>query len=144
MSHNIFPNSCSLWAKVKKKVESATPQMTTQHGSCALHDVCLRLQKHNQNTQFLTIFHCNDNCTNASQCYIVRTSPLLCNAERRFQKKKKSRTLRQQAVRNRQSPIVLNSFTFCYGCQTWSLSHDRKLDRGLLRKGFWGREYISM
>jgi len=36
----------------------------------------LRLQTHTHNTYYLLLFHYNNGCKNASQCYVVRTLPV--------------------------------------------------------------------
>ena len=48
-----------------------------QHGACSLHGGYLRLQTHTQNMYYLLLFHGNNGCTNASQCYVMRTFPVL-------------------------------------------------------------------
>jgi hypothetical protein len=47
-----------------------------QYGVCALHARYLNLQTHIQNMYHLLIFHCNNSCTNASQCYVICTLPV--------------------------------------------------------------------
>jgi len=42
-----------------------------QYGACALHAGYLRLQTHTQNMQHLLIFHCNNGCKHAPQCYVT-------------------------------------------------------------------------
>jgi len=37
----------------------------------------LRLQTHTQNMYYSLPFHCNNGCTNAPQCYVIRTLAVL-------------------------------------------------------------------
>jgi len=48
-----------------------------QYGACALHGEYLKLQIHTQNMQYLLLFHYNVGCTNAPECYVIRTLPVL-------------------------------------------------------------------
>jgi hypothetical protein len=48
-----------------------------QYGACALKAGYLRLQIHTQNMQYLLLFHCNNSCTKAPGCYVIRALPVL-------------------------------------------------------------------
>ena len=39
-----------------------------QYGACAFHARYLRLQTHSQNLEYSLLFHCNNGCTNTTQC----------------------------------------------------------------------------
>jgi hypothetical protein len=47
-----------------------------QHGACAFHAGYLRLQIE-QVVSYLLFFHCNNVCTNAPQCHVIRKLPVL-------------------------------------------------------------------
>jgi hypothetical protein len=49
-------------------------------GVCALLGVYLSLQLYTQNVLYLQLFHCKNGCTNAPQCYVIRTMPILLSA----------------------------------------------------------------
>jgi hypothetical protein len=53
------------------------------NGACAFHAGYLRLQIH-PGCVILIVFHCNNGCTNAPQCYVIRTLPVLLPLRRRF------------------------------------------------------------
>jgi hypothetical protein len=57
----------------KNTVERGRSQMTIWHMS--LHPGYLRLQTHNRNREYLLIFHCNNICKNAPQCFVQHTFP---------------------------------------------------------------------
>jgi len=61
----------------KNNVELDRPQMTIQHGACALHAVYLRLDSHTQNMQYLFDSQCSNGYANAPQRYVIRTLPVL-------------------------------------------------------------------
>ena len=46
-----------------------------------MHAGYLRLQTHIQNLQHLLLVYCNDGCTIALHCYVLRTLPLLLDNE---------------------------------------------------------------
>jgi hypothetical protein len=48
-----------------------------QYGACALHAGYLRLQTHTQSMLYVLLFHSKGGCTNAPQCYVVRTLAVL-------------------------------------------------------------------
>jgi len=48
-----------------------------QYGAWTFHGRYLRLQTQTQNLKYLLLFHCNKGCTNAPECYVTRTSPML-------------------------------------------------------------------
>jgi len=56
--------------------------MAIQQNACALHAGYLRLQTHAQSKLFDTysFSHSNNGYANASQCYVIRTLPLLLMA----------------------------------------------------------------
>ena len=56
----------------KNIVESGTPQVRILYWACALHVGSLRLQTHTRNMQYLLLFHFNNVCTDALQCYVTR------------------------------------------------------------------------
>jgi len=60
--------SCRLWDKVEKYFRV---------GRIHTHAGYLRLQAHTQNMQYLLLSHCKNGCTNASQCYVIGTLPVL-------------------------------------------------------------------
>jgi hypothetical protein len=62
---------------LKNVVELEKPLMTIWRSYAFYASYLLRLQTHVQNMQFLLIFHCNNGCTNASQCYVIRRLPVL-------------------------------------------------------------------
>jgi len=47
-----------------------------QYGAWALLAGYLRLQTHTQCMGDLLLFHCNNGCTKAPQCYVIRTLPV--------------------------------------------------------------------
>jgi hypothetical protein len=47
------------------------------YGACALHAGYVNLQTHTQDMYYLLLFHCKNVCTNAPQCYVIRTLPVL-------------------------------------------------------------------
>jgi hypothetical protein len=61
-----------MWERI---VEPGRPQI--EHGACALHAEYLRLQIHTQNMLCFLLFHCNNGCTKAPQCYVIRTLHVL-------------------------------------------------------------------
>jgi hypothetical protein len=58
----------------KNMVERGRSQMTIWRMRIACW--YLRVQIHTQNMQYLLLFHCNNSCTNAPQCYVLRTLPV--------------------------------------------------------------------
>ena len=56
-------------------VFTARTSHVLQYGSCALHAGYLRLEMKSHNKQYLLLFHCNNGCVNAPQCYVLRTLP---------------------------------------------------------------------
>ena len=48
-----------------------------QYGTCALHAGYLGIRIHNQDVQYLLLFHCNNDCMNMPQCYVIHTLPVL-------------------------------------------------------------------
>ena len=48
-----------------------------QYGTCTLHAGYLGLRIHNQDVQYLLLFHCNNGCMNMPQCYVIHTLPVL-------------------------------------------------------------------
>jgi len=60
----------------KNMVQPNRPQITIQHGACALNAGYLRLQTHTQNMYYLLLFHDNNGYANAPQCF-VPTPPVL-------------------------------------------------------------------
>jgi len=52
-------------------VEPDKPQMTIQYDA--------RTHTHTQNMYFLSLFYCNNGCTNTPQCYFIRILPVLLN-----------------------------------------------------------------
>ena len=42
-----------------------------QYGAWKLHAIYLGLQIHTQTMYYLLLFHCNDCCTIAPQCYVI-------------------------------------------------------------------------
>ena len=48
-----------------------------QYGVCILHAGYLRLQTHTLGICSTNCSHCNSGCTNAPQCYVIRTLPVL-------------------------------------------------------------------
>ena len=50
--------------------------LTVQYSACALRVGWIRLQTHTQNMNYLLFFHGNNGCTNATQCYVIRTLPV--------------------------------------------------------------------
>jgi len=75
ISLTYFFKSCRLWDNVYNVVEPGKPQMTIWR----IHFACLylRLQTHTETMQYLLLFHCNYGYTNAPQCYVIRTLPVL-------------------------------------------------------------------
>jgi len=58
-------------------VEPGRPQVT-QYVSCALHAGYLRLQTGTYNvSRIVFFFYCNNDCTKAPHCYVIRTLPVL-------------------------------------------------------------------
>jgi hypothetical protein len=53
-----------------------------EYGACAMHVGYLKLQIHFHKMWYLLIYNCNNVCTNAHQCYFIRTVPALCVLER--------------------------------------------------------------
>ena len=51
------------------------------HVTNMAHAGDLRLQIYIQNVYYLLLFHCNCGCTNAPQCYVIRTLPVLFHVE---------------------------------------------------------------
>jgi hypothetical protein len=60
----------------KNIVERGRPLITIWR-VCALHAAYVRLQTHTQNMQYLLLFHCNNGCTKARQCYVIGTMSVL-------------------------------------------------------------------
>jgi hypothetical protein len=62
----------------KNMVEPVTPPMTIWR----IHIACwiAELQKHSTICNTYCFFYCNNGCTNAPQCYVIRTLPLLFTA----------------------------------------------------------------
>jgi len=48
-----------------------------QYGACALHAGYLRLQMHIRNVKYSLLIHSNNGCTNAPQCYVISTMPVM-------------------------------------------------------------------
>ena len=71
----LFRKSCRLLDNVYNVLEPGRPQMTIWRISFTC--LYLRLQTHTENMQYLLLFHCNNGCTNAPQCYVIRTVPVL-------------------------------------------------------------------
>jgi len=63
--------SYRLWDNAKNFVEWGRSQMTRWRSRIAWR--YLRLQTHTKNMKYLLLFHCNDGCKNAPQCYVIRT-----------------------------------------------------------------------
>jgi hypothetical protein len=74
-SNFFFPlKSCILWDNVGKYCRAG--QATDENmAHPTLHAEYLRLQTHNQNVVYIFL-HCNNGCTNAPQCYVIRTLPV--------------------------------------------------------------------
>ena len=53
-------------------VEPDWPQMKIQRMRIACW-IPKATNTHTRNTQYLLLFHCNNGCTNAPQCYVIRT-----------------------------------------------------------------------
>ena len=65
-----FRKSCRLWDNVYNLVQLGKPQLTWRiRFACSY----LRLQTHTENMQYLLLFHSNNGCTNAPQCYVICT-----------------------------------------------------------------------
>jgi len=58
----------------KNTLKWGRPQMTIL---CTLHAAYPRLQIYTEVVYYLFLFHCNNGCTNALQCYVIRTLPVL-------------------------------------------------------------------
>jgi len=71
----VFRKSCRLSDSVKICYSRAGHRW--QYGACTMHTGYLRLQKHPKNMKCLLLFHCNNGCTNALQCYVKRTLSVL-------------------------------------------------------------------
>jgi hypothetical protein len=56
-----------------EKIQQNRRNSRWQYGARALHAGYIRIQTHTQNTQHLFLFHCDNGCTNAPQCYAMRT-----------------------------------------------------------------------
>jgi len=72
---NFCRKSCRLWDNVEKY--RGTRQATQDNMTCPLRAGFLRLQTHTHNIKYLLFVHCNNGCTNAPQCYVIRTLPVL-------------------------------------------------------------------
>jgi len=57
----------------KNNVEQGRPQMTIWRMCIA----CWIPEATNTHTERVMFFHCNNGCTNAPQCYVIRTLPIL-------------------------------------------------------------------
>jgi hypothetical protein len=69
-SITVFRKSCRLRENVGKYCRAG--QATDDS---IVHAVYLRLQTHTHDMQHLLLFHYNNGCTNAPQCYVICTSP---------------------------------------------------------------------
>ena len=66
---------------LKNMAEPNRTQTTMQYSACALHTGHLRLiYTHTQNMLQLLLFHSNNGYTNAPQCCIIHTLPVLLNS----------------------------------------------------------------
>jgi hypothetical protein len=70
-----FRKSCRLWENVEKSCKAGGAGHRWQYGACALNAGYLRLQTHTHTYSLL--FHYNNGCPNAPQCYVMRTLPFL-------------------------------------------------------------------
>jgi len=67
-----------MWENI---VELDKPQMTIQYGACAMHAGYLRLQTHTHREYVILLSHYNNGYTNAPQCYVMCTLPVLLISE---------------------------------------------------------------
>jgi hypothetical protein len=67
--------SCLYEMRWKNTVERGRPEMTIWRIVCRITKAT---NTHTQNTYCVLLFHCSNGCTNAPQCYIIHTLPVLC------------------------------------------------------------------
>ena len=65
----------------KNSVQWGSPQMTICPTCIAC---CITNQTHAQNMQYVLLYHCNNGCRNAPQCYVIHTLPVLFGLARTF------------------------------------------------------------
>jgi len=73
-----FRKSCSLWDNVGKILQSGAGHRW-KCGACALHAAYVRLHIHthtHKQQYVILLFRSNNGCTNAYQCYFIRTLPV--------------------------------------------------------------------
>jgi len=75
-SMTVFKKSCRLWDNVEKYCTAGACHIW-QYGACALHAGYLKLQTQTNFVLHLFIFHCNNGCTYAPHCYVIRTVSVL-------------------------------------------------------------------
>ena len=72
MCNNFFL-SYHLWDTVEKYCRAGKPQLKIWRIACWIPKAT------DTNSEYvILLFHCNDGCTNAPQCYVMRTLPVLC------------------------------------------------------------------
>jgi hypothetical protein len=69
--------SCHLWDNVKKYCKPDRPKRTTWRMRIACW-IPKAIQTQIQNMLHLLLFHCNNGCTNAPQCYVILYVHCLC------------------------------------------------------------------
>jgi hypothetical protein len=63
-----------MWKKYCRAWQATDDNMA--HAHCMLNT---EAYKYIQVVQYLLLFYCNNGCTNAPQCYVIRTLPVLLN-----------------------------------------------------------------
>jgi hypothetical protein len=72
----IFRKSCRLWGNVEKySTAGQATDETMAHAHCMLDTQGYKT--HTQNMKYLLLLHCNNGCTNAPQCHVIRALPVL-------------------------------------------------------------------
>jgi hypothetical protein len=68
-----FRKLCRLWYNEEKYLQPGRSQMTIWRMSIT----CWITKATNTHSEYVTLFfHCNSGCTNATQCYVIRTVPV--------------------------------------------------------------------
>ena len=81
---NFFPFENRAVYEITGKIWYSGADHRWQYGAWILHARYLRLQihththTHTQVVWYALLFHRKDGCTNAPQCYVIRTLPVLC------------------------------------------------------------------
>ena len=76
---NFFENCAVHDIMWKNIVQSDKPQVTVWRS----HIICWILKAADTNSEYLLLFHCNNGCTKAPECYVIRMLPFLLNPRAR-------------------------------------------------------------